>query len=41
MVKLRISGFEPITRSFYLIRDPNRPISTGSPGTVGVSKAKS
>ena len=27
LVKLRISGLSPIARSFYLIRDPSRPVS--------------
>ncbi|MDQ7038161.1 MAG: selenium metabolism-associated LysR family transcriptional regulator [Aquificota bacterium] len=27
LIKLRVSRFEPITRSFYLIKDRNRPLS--------------
>ncbi len=30
LVKLRISGFDPIARSFYLIRDTSRPLSRAS-----------
>ncbi len=40
LVKLKVSGLEPITRSFYLIRDMNRPIPTGAQELLEFLKLK-